>query len=128
MDVGFGWVCACTCVCVFLGGEAVLGKNALCTLTALGVGCKIQDLGIISVQVLGGRGAICNIPGESEESGGVGKNLVASFALLASAQEGGAVGRGEVVRMKKEEEGEGRLKQNLSAVGAEGGEAGGKTK
>ena len=128
MDVGFGWVCACTCVCVFLGGEAVLGKNALCTLTALGVGCKIQDSGIISVQVLDG-GAICNISGESEESGGVGKNLVASFALLASAQEGGAVGRGEVVRMKeKEEEGEGRLKQNLSAVGAEGGEAGGKTK
>ena len=115
-------------MCVFLGGEAVLGKNALCTLTALGVGCKIQDSGIISVQVLDG-GAICNISGESEESGGVGKNLVASFALLASAQEGGAVGRGEVVRMKeKEEEGEGRLKQNLSAVGAEGGEAGGKTK
>lgn len=42
-------MCACTCVCVFLGGEV---QKALCTLTALWVGCKIQDLGIISVQVL----------------------------------------------------------------------------
>lgn len=49
-------MCACTCVCVFLGGEDVLGKKALCTLTALWVGCKIQDLGIISVQVLDGGG------------------------------------------------------------------------
>lgn len=73
-----------------------------------------------------------NIPGESEESGGVGRTWLPAlhFSCASWKREGGwgGRGRGEVVRVKGEGRGRGRLKQNLRAVGGEGGETGDKTK
>lgn len=75
------------CVCVPVGGEAILVKRALCRLIALGVECKRENLGIIPVQVLDTGQFVRHSlnPKWVEEEW----KQPASFAHLASALEGG---------------------------------------